>query len=150
MNDPQTVPIRLRQTSTTYRVAAPIPLRQHCAMTGRLGLAERLVVHQYVVGVCLNRIGMPQMTAILAQYAIPLIVSGFLAWFNFWAGQKHAHQTATGAVSKMPPPQVPSPAKSHTPDPTPRGNSLSRRPIRMGQSNSTAYQCGRNEEKRST
>ena len=26
-------------------------------MTGRLGLAERLVVHQYVVGVCLNRIG---------------------------------------------------------------------------------------------
>jgi hypothetical protein len=27
-------------------------------MTGRLGLAERLVVHQYVVGVCLNRIGM--------------------------------------------------------------------------------------------
>jgi hypothetical protein len=53
-------PIRLRQTCTTYRVAAPIPLRQHCAMTGRLGLAERLVVHQYVVGVCLNRIGMFQ------------------------------------------------------------------------------------------
>ena len=29
-------------------------------MTGRLGLAERLVVHQYVVGVCLNLIGRVQ------------------------------------------------------------------------------------------
>jgi hypothetical protein len=30
-----------------------------------------------------------QMTATLAQYAIPLAASGLIAWFIFWAGQRH-------------------------------------------------------------
>lgn len=52
------------------------------------------------------RIDDARMTSILAQYAIPLMASGIIAWFIFWAGQRHAHQSATGAHTSITPPDA--------------------------------------------
>jgi hypothetical protein len=44
-----------------------------------------------------------QMTASLAQYAIPLAASGVLAWFIFWAGQRHGRMAAGSHAAITPP-----------------------------------------------
>jgi hypothetical protein len=44
-----------------------------------------------------------QLTAVLAQYAIPLAASGLLAWFIFWAGLRHGRQAAGPDIAAVAP-----------------------------------------------